>query len=167
MLRDWGAEKKYQHVLKGYNYRLEGMQGAVLRIKLRHLEAWTEARRAAAARYDQLFANSGIARPAAAPYARHVYHIYAVRTGHRQAWQDYLSSRAIQSGVHYPFPVHLLPAYSDLGYKVGDFPCSERAADEVLSLPMYPEITAPMQEEVARAVIDVSRETIGLQAAAS
>ncbi len=167
MLRDWGAEKKYQHVLKGYNYRLEGLQGAVLRVKLRHLEAWTEARRAAAARYDRLFANSGIAKPATAPNVRHVYHIYAVRTGQRQAWQDHLNSRGIQSGVHYPFPVHLLPAYADLGYKVGDFPCSERAAAEVLSLPMYPEITAPMQEEVVRAVLEVSRDANELQAAAS
>ncbi len=167
MLRDWGAEKKYQHVLKGYNYRLEGLQGAVLRVKLRHLEAWTEARRTAATRYDRLLANSGIAKPTTAANVRHVYHIYAVRTGQRQTWQDHLNSRGIQSGVHYPFPVHLLPAYADLGYKVGDFPCSEKAAAEVLSLPMYPEITAPMQEEVVRAVLEVSRETSGLQAAAS
>ena len=94
MLRDWGAEKKYHHVLKGYNYRLEGIQGAVLRVKLRHLEAWTEARRAAAARYDSLLAGSGVATPQAMPYARHVYHVYAVRTAERAG----LAGRAAGAG---------------------------------------------------------------------
>jgi dTDP-4-amino-4,6-dideoxygalactose transaminase len=157
MLRDWGAEKKYQHVLKGYNYRLEGIQGAVLRVKLRRLEAWTEARRAAAARYDRLFAGTPVAAPAAMPYARHVYHIYAIRTGHRQAWMDALQAKGIQSGIHYPIPVHLLPAYADLGYRAGQFPHSERAANEVLSLPMFPELTAQQTEQVASAVIELAR----------
>jgi dTDP-4-amino-4,6-dideoxygalactose transaminase len=152
MLRDWGAEKKYQHVLKGYNFRLEGIQGAVLRVKLRHLEQWTEARRAAAARYDQLFAGSGVRTPVAMPHNRHVYHIYAIRTAHRQAWQDALQADGIQTGIHYPIPVHLLPAYEDLGYKAGQFPHSESAASEVLSLPMFPELTAAQCETVARAV---------------
>jgi dTDP-4-amino-4,6-dideoxygalactose transaminase len=157
MLRDWGAEKKYQHVLKGYNYRLEGIQGAVLRVKLRHLEAWTEARRAAAARYDRLFAGTPVAAPAAMPYARHVYHIYAVRTGQRAAWQEALQGQGIQTGIHYPHPVHLLPAYADLGYKAGQFPHSERAANEVLSLPMFPELTAQQGEQVAAAVVALAR----------
>jgi len=152
MLRDWGAEKKYQHVLKGYNYRLEGIQGAVLRVKLRHLEAWTEGRRAAAARYDRLLAGSGVPTPAAMPYARHVYHIYAVRTGQRQAWQDALQAQGIQTGIHYPIPVHLLPAFADLGYRAGQFPHSEKAANEVLSLPMFPELTEDQCEEVCRAI---------------
>lgn len=152
MLRDWGAEKKYQHVLKGYNYRLEGIQGAVLRVKLRHLEAWTEGRRTAAAHYDRLLAGSGIQTPQAMPYARHVYHIYAIRTRQRQAWMDALQSAGIQSGIHYPIPVHLLPAYSDLGYKAGDFPHSEAAANEVLSLPMFPELTAAQCEAVSVAL---------------
>jgi dTDP-4-amino-4,6-dideoxygalactose transaminase len=152
MLRDWGAEKKYQHVLKGYNFRLEGIQGAVLRVKLRHLEQWTEARRAAAARYDQSFAGSGVRTPVAMPHNRHVYHIYAIRTAHRQAWQDALQADGIQTGIHYPIPVHLLPAYEDLGYKAGQFPHSESAASEVLSLPMFPELTAAQCETVALAV---------------
>ena len=152
MLRDWGAEKKYHHVLKGYNFRMEGIQGAVLRVKLRHLEAWTEARRTAASHYDRLFAGSGIATPKAMSYARHVYHIYAVRTAHRQAWQDGLLAQGIQSGIHYPTPVHLLPAFADLGYRAGQFPHSERAANEVLSLPMFPEITKGQCEEVVRAI---------------
>jgi len=152
MLRDWGAEKKYQHVLKGYNYRLEGIQGAVLRVKLRHLEAWTEGRRTAAAHYDRFLSGSGVATPEAMPYARHVYHIYAIRTRQRQAWMDALQAQGIQSGIHYPIPVHLLPAYADLGYKAGDFPHSEKAADEVLSLPMFPELTASQCETVSNAL---------------
>lgn len=156
MLRDWGAERKYEHVLKGYNYRLEGIQGAVLRVKLRHLEAWTEARRAAAARYDRLLADSGVPTPKAMPYARHVYHVYAIRTKHRQAWQKALLDQGIQTGIHYPTPVHLLPAYSDLGYGPGSFPHSEQAAAEVLSLPMFPELTAEQCETVARAVRELA-----------
>lgn len=152
MLRDWGAEKKYHHVLKGYNYRLEGIQGAVLRVKLRHLEAWTEARRAAAVRYDHLLADSGITTPHAMPGNRHVYHVYAVRTTQRQAWQEALQAQEIQTGIHYPIPVHLLPAYADLGYEAGDFPHAERAADEVLSLPMFPELTEEQIDKVCHSV---------------
>jgi dTDP-4-amino-4,6-dideoxygalactose transaminase len=152
MLRDWGAEKKYQHVLKGYNYRMEGIQGAVLRVKLRHLEAWTEGRRTAARHYDNFLAGSGVPTPVAMPYARHVYHIYAVRTHARQAWMDALQAQGIQTGIHYPIPVHLLPAFADLGYRAGQFPHSERAANEVLSLPMFPELTESQCKEVASAV---------------
>jgi dTDP-4-amino-4,6-dideoxygalactose transaminase len=155
MLRDWGAEKKYQHVLKGYNYRLEGIQGAVLRVKLRHLEAWTEARRTAAAHYNRLFAGSGVSTPREMTNTRHVYHIYAIRTQERQGWQDALDRQGIHTGIHYPIPVHLLPAYSDLGHRPGDFPQSEQAADEVLSLPMYAELKEEQCNEVARAVRDL------------
>jgi dTDP-4-amino-4,6-dideoxygalactose transaminase len=156
MLRDWGAEKKYHHVLKGYNYRMEGIQGAVLRVKLRHLEAWTEARRAAAARYDRLLAGSGVSTPKAMSYARHVYHIYAIRTRQREAWQETLLAQGIQTGIHYPTPVHLLPAFADLGYRAGQFPHSEQAANEVLSLPMFPELTEAQGAEVARAVRELA-----------
>jgi dTDP-4-amino-4,6-dideoxygalactose transaminase len=152
MLRDWGAEKKYQHVLKGYNYRLEGIQGAVLRVKLRHLDAWTKARRAAASWYDYLLAGSGVRTPAAVPAARHVYHIYAIRTAERQELQGALQAQGIQTGIHYPTPIHLLPAFADLGYRAGEFPHAERAAGEVLSLPMFPELTAEQCETVCGAV---------------
>jgi dTDP-4-amino-4,6-dideoxygalactose transaminase len=152
MLRDWGAEKKYEHVLKGYNYRMEGIQGAVLRVKLRHLDDWTEARRAAAGRYDELLVDSGVETAPPASDARHVYHIYAVRTASRQAWQGALQQQGIQTGVHYPVPVHLQPAFADLGYRAGQFPASERAAKEVLSLPMFPELTAEQCETVCGAV---------------
>ncbi|WP_024296766.1 DegT/DnrJ/EryC1/StrS family aminotransferase [Methylomicrobium lacus] len=152
MLRDWGAEQKYHHVLKGYNYRLEGIQGAILRVKLRHLEAWTEARRTAAAHYNELLSGSGVSTPEAMAYARHVYHIYAIRTRQRSEWQQALQAKGIQTGIHYPIPVHLLPAYADLDYKRGDFPHSEQAADEVLSLPMFAELTLDQCKEVSEAV---------------
>jgi dTDP-4-amino-4,6-dideoxygalactose transaminase len=161
MLRDWGAEKKYHHVLKGYNFRMEGIQGAVLRVKLRHLESWTEGRRAAAAHYDRLLAGSGIPTPRAMPHNRHVYHIYAVRTAHRQAWQDALLAQGVQSGIHYPTPVHLLPAFADLGYRAGQFPHSEKAANEVLSLPMFAELTQAQCEEVSRALHNIAAEGAG------
>jgi dTDP-4-amino-4,6-dideoxygalactose transaminase len=152
MLRDWGAERKYEHVLKGYNYRMEGIQGAVLRVKLRHLEAWNEARRAAAARYDLLLAGSGVCTPRAMQDRKHVYHIYAIRSPGRSAWQRALYERGIHTGIHYPNPVHLLPAYQDLGYRAGQFPESERAASEVLSLPVFPELTGLQSEQVCDAL---------------
>lgn len=156
MLRDWGAEKKYEHVLKGYNYRLEAIQGAVLRVKLRHLEAWTEARRSVAARYEEALKGSPIGLPWARPDVRHVYHLYAIRTPERARLQEQLLARGIQTGIHYPTPVHLLPAFADLGYRSGEFPQAERAAASVLSLPMYPELSASQVETVTRAVLDVA-----------
>lgn len=152
MLRDWGQEKKYFHELKGFNYRMEGIQGAILRVKLRHLTRWTEARRSHANRYGELLAGCGAAVPEEMPYAKHVYHVYAIRTKSRDALQQHLKEKDIQTGIHYPIPVHLLGAYSDLGYKAGDFPNAERAANEVLSLPMYPELTDEQISQVAEAV---------------
>jgi dTDP-4-amino-4,6-dideoxygalactose transaminase len=157
MLRDWGAERKYHHVMQGYNYRLEGIQGAVLRVKLRHLERWTEQRRAAAARYDRELDGSGVVTPTARAYNRHVYHVYAIRTPNRDACAAALATRGIQTGIHYPVPVHLQPAHADLGHAPGDFPHSERAATEVLSLPMFPELAA----EQAAAVVDALRDFAG------
>ncbi|MCX6029718.1 MAG: DegT/DnrJ/EryC1/StrS family aminotransferase [Chloroflexi bacterium] len=152
MLRDWGAERKYQHVLKGYNYRLEGIQGAILRVKLRYLEAWTEARRAHARRYNELLESSAVQTPEEMPYARHVYHVYAVRAARREALQQALSAQSIQTNIHYPIPIHLLPAHADLGHRRGDFPQAEAAADQVLSLPMFPELTDEQIATVAAAV---------------
>ena len=153
MLRDWGAEQKYQHVMQGYNYRLEGIQGAVLRVKLKYLESWTEGRRAAASRYDDLLADSGYETPAALDHNRHVYHVYAIRVTNRQELQEFLHSQGVSSGIHYPTPVHLLPAHSDLGYEQGQFPHSEAAAKEVLSLPMFPEITEDQTAKVVEALL--------------
>lgn len=152
MLRDWGQEHKYHHELPGYNYRMDGIQGAVLRVKLRHLEAWTEARRAHATRYDELLANSWVRTPPVMPGNRHVYHIYAVRTPQRELLQKSLHEQQIHTGIHYPIPVHLQQAYANLGYQAGDFPCSEQVANEVLSLPMYAELTNEQVEIVSAAV---------------
>jgi dTDP-4-amino-4,6-dideoxygalactose transaminase len=148
MLRNWGEAQKYQHVLKGYNYRLEGLQGAILRVKLRYLEGWTEARRAHAARYDVLLADTEVQTPTALPSCRHVYHIYAIRVPQRDALRQALHTHGIYTGIHYPIPVHLQPAYADLGYSIGMFPHAEAAAREVLSLPMFPELTSEQQELV-------------------
>ena len=159
MLRDWGAEQRYQHVLKGYNYRMDGVQGAVLGVKLRHLPAWTERRRAHAALYDRLLAGVDVGLPVARPDGRHVYHIYAVRVAERAAVQEALTGRGIQTGIHYPTPVHLLPAHADLGYGEGDFPQAEQLAREELSLPMYPELTEAQIVAVSDALGDAIRET--------
>ena len=152
LLRNWGEERRYHHQLRGYNYRMEGLQGAILRVKLRHLEEWTEARRARAARYTELLRGSEVQTPEAMPYARHVFHVYAVRSPQRDALQKSLQAAGVQTGIHYPIPVHLQPAYADLGYKAGDFPVAEKLAREVLSLPIYPELTPAQIEEVVAAV---------------
>lgn len=152
MLRDWGQERKYHHVLKGYNYRMEGIQGAILRVKLRYLEEWTTARQSHALQYSQLLANTAVKIPEVIPYSKHVYHIYAVRASSRDTLQQVLQENGIQTGIHYPIPVHLMEAYSDLGYRSGDFPQAERAASEVLSLPMYAELSKAMVEWVSDAI---------------
>lgn len=152
MLRDWGQERKYHHTLKGFNYRLEGIQGAILRVKLRHLDAWTAVRRQNAAHYNALLADSGITIPVEAPYARHVYHVYGVRLPNRDAVQEALQARQIQTNIHYPIPVHLQKAYQEFGFGEGDLPVTEKAAAELLSLPMFPELERSQVEEVCAAI---------------
>jgi len=150
-LRHWGQVSRYVHELKGFNYRLHELQAAILRVKLRHLDDWTEGRRAHARRYDQLLA--GVVRtPVELPYARHVYHVYVIRSDERESLARALEAEGIHTGVHYPVPVHLQPAWADLGYAPGSFPVSEQAAREVLSLPMYPELPAHELERVAELV---------------
>lgn len=152
MLRDWGCEKRYHHELKGFNYRLEGVQGAVLGVKMKYIEGWTESRRTHAARYSKLLADSPY-RPSIPPdYLRHVQHVYAVRHPKRDALMAYLNSRGISTGIHYPIPVHLQKCFAELGHQPGDFPNSERAASETLSLPMFPELTVAQQDEVIAAL---------------
>ena len=152
MLRDWGQDRKYHHLLPGYNYRMEGMQGAILRVKLRYLEKWTEARRAHAARYNDLLKGTGLGLPVEAPNTRHVYHVYAVRTNRREELMSTLGAQGIQTGIHYPVPVHLQPAYADPAYVKGSFPLAEKAADEVLSLAMFPEMTEQHLQIVSQAL---------------
>lgn len=152
LLRDWGQRTKYEHVIAGYNARMQGLQAAILRVKLRHLAEWNERRRQHAARYNTLLADSGVTLPEELPYARHVYHQYIVRCGERDRLRALLRSAQIQTGLHYPIPVHLQPAYADTRYGVGAFPESERAAAEVLSLPMFPQMTGAQLQAVADAV---------------
>jgi dTDP-4-amino-4,6-dideoxygalactose transaminase len=166
MLRDWGAERKYEHVLKGFNYRMEGIQGAILRVKLRHLEQWTEARRAHARAYKAALSSTGLTLPTEVPETRHVYHVFAVLTSNRRELMESLHTQGIQTGIHYPTPVHLLPGYSDLGYGAGDFPVSEKIAREEVSLPMYPELT---EEQIQAVILGITaqHETAGLAASAA
>jgi dTDP-4-amino-4,6-dideoxygalactose transaminase len=152
MLRSWGERTRYEHARRGFNYRMDGIQGAILGVKLKHLERWTEARRSHAVRYGEKLADANVRPPAAREDARHVYHVYAVRVPQRDAWRAWLTDRGIGTGVHYPVPIHLQPAYRDLGYSRGDFPVSEAVAAEVLSLPMFPEMTEAQIETVAAAL---------------
>jgi dTDP-4-amino-4,6-dideoxygalactose transaminase len=152
LLRDWGQDRKYHHLLRGFNYRMEGLQGAILRVKLRHLDQWTEARRAVVQQYNELLVDSGVETPAEMPWARHVYHVYTLRVEDRNGLHAALQADGIQTGIHYPVPAHLQPAYADLGYGRGAFPRSEKAAEQVLSLPLYPELSSQAVADVAGAV---------------
>jgi dTDP-4-amino-4,6-dideoxygalactose transaminase len=141
LLRSWGERTRYEHTQRGFNYRMDGLQGAILGVKLRHLDAWTELRRGHAAEYARQLAGSHVGLPRERPGARHVYHLYVVRLAQRDAWRTRLAEMGVQTGIHYPIPVHLQPAYRDLGYGPGDFPVCESVAHEVLSVPMFPELT--------------------------
>lgn len=140
MLRDWGARQKYCHELRGYNYRMEGLQGAVLGVKLKYLPRWNALRGIHAGRYTEKLRKQW-QTPDLMPDRTHVFHVYALRTIKRDALHRELNARGVQAGIHYPHPVHLLRAYEFLGYSQGEFPHAERAAREVLSLPIYPELT--------------------------
>jgi dTDP-4-amino-4,6-dideoxygalactose transaminase len=150
LLRDWGQESKYNHVIAGYNYRMDGIQGAVLSVKLNYLESWTEARRSVADQYDQLLARLPFKRPQPPAHSRHVYHVYAVRLSDRDNALRALQDSGIGAGIHYPVPVHLQKGYAKLGYGIGDLPVSESVADEFLSLPIYPELAPKQVAEIVR-----------------
>ncbi|WP_395016194.1 DegT/DnrJ/EryC1/StrS family aminotransferase [Dongia sp.] len=155
MLRDWGQTKKYNHEIKGLNYRMDGVQGAVLDVKMKHIEAWTEGRRRVAKRYQQALGNvAGIELPYERPGSRHVWHVYAVRVdaARRSEIIAKLNEAGIGTNLHYPVPVHLQPCFKELGHKKGDFPAAEEQGDRELSLPMYPEMTDAQVEEVAGAL---------------
>ena len=152
LLRDWGASKRYHHSLKGYNYRMEGIQGAVLGVKLRYLDQWTDARRNHAARFTSALAGQAVITPDSRDWAKHVYHVYALRVESRDQVHKSLVDQGVHAGLHYPIPVHLQEAYQNLGYKAGDFPNSERAASQEISLPIYPELTAEQIDFIAHAV---------------
>jgi dTDP-4-amino-4,6-dideoxygalactose transaminase len=154
MLRNYGQRAKYHHELRGYNHRLDTLQAAVLRVKLRHLDAWNAARRQHARLYRELLADCPVELPIEADYAEPVYHLYVMRTRDRERLRRYLDERGISTGIHYPIPIHLQPAYRDLGYPQEAFPVTERYAAEILSLPMYAELTPHLVECVASAIKD-------------
>ncbi|NPC97943.1 DegT/DnrJ/EryC1/StrS aminotransferase family protein [Nocardioides sp. zg-DK7169] len=154
-LRNHGGEARYQHDVIGTNSRMDSLQAAVLTVKLEHLKEWNAERDAAAARYADLLADlPGVRLPRVVPGNEHVWHLYVVRVAQRDAVQRRLAERGIDTGIHYPTPVHLLPAFAGLGLAAGSFPVAERAAREILSLPMFPGITAAQQERVVTELAD-------------
>jgi dTDP-4-amino-4,6-dideoxygalactose transaminase len=153
MLRDHGSVQRYHHEMIGLNGRLDEVQAAVLRAKLPHLEEWNEQRRAHAAHYGELLSDlKEVTLPEVAGYAEHVYHLYVVRVPRRDELKEVLARQGIGTGIHYPIPCHLQPAFRYLGYQVGDLPVTERIAGEVLSLPMYPELMAEQRLYVVNAM---------------
>jgi dTDP-4-amino-4,6-dideoxygalactose transaminase len=155
MLRDHGQSKKYYHDLEGYNGRLDAIQAGLLHVKLGHLPEWTEQRRACAAEYDDLFARAEglLVAPHVPEWSRPVYHLYVVRVADREGVQKDLTAAGIGTGIHYPIPLHLSSPYAQLGYRVGDLPVTERAAAEILSLPMFPNLSVDNQRRVAAEVL--------------
>ena len=150
MIRDHGQAKKYYHDIEGYNGRLDSIQAGWLTVKLRHLARWNESRRALAHRYHELFAdaNGGIVVPREAAWTKGVYHLYVVRVQDREALQSYLAEAGVGTGIHYPIPLHQQKAYKHLGYKAGDFPVTERIAGEIVSLPMFPQLSHTQQDDI-------------------
>lgn len=148
--REHGSLHKYDHEVLGHNYRMEGLQGAVLGVKMKYLEEWTERRRRAAEHYNSLLKGVGdIVLPREMPYARHVYHLYVIKTSRRHELQEFLRKAGVATGLHYPIPLHLQKCFQNLGYRRGDFPVSEQLAEQCLSLPMYPEISDSQISHVA------------------
>ena len=165
MLRQHGMRRRYYHDEIGWNARMDGFQGAILSVKLKYIEGWNEARRSVAGRYDALFTAAGLAEPGPypedgvvlpheVPGSRHVWHQYVIRTGRRDELRAFLSERKIGSEIYYPVPLHLQDALKELGYKEGDFPEAERAAREVLALPIFPEIREDEQQAVVGAIAE-------------
>ena len=149
-LRNYGEQAKYQHTEQGYNARLDTLQAAVLSVKLPRLAGWNEARAANAAAYRRELEGVGdISFQGMTPGSTHIYHLFIIETQHRDALQDHLRAAGISTGIHYPTPIHLQPAFADLGHRAGDFPHTERLAQTMLSLPMYPELTETQIERVS------------------
>jgi dTDP-4-amino-4,6-dideoxygalactose transaminase len=154
-LRDHAQGQRYHHDELGFNYRMDAFQGAILNVKLRYLEEWTESRRALAARYNELLAGLPIELPAEVAGRRHVWHLYVARHPERDRIRTELEARGVQTGLHYPIPLHLQKAYAHLGYKEGQFPVSERIGRECMTLPLFPEMTQQQQDIVVAALKDI------------
>jgi len=154
LLRNHGQESKYIHLIKGYCNRLHAMQAAILSVKLKRLDEWNQRRRENALIYDQLLEDTGIIPPYVDDKVKHVYHLYVIRIKNRDTLRTALKSKGIATGIHYPIPLHLQPAYAYLGHKPGDFPITERVANEILSLPMFPELTPEQIEYIVKQIKD-------------
>lgn len=152
MLRNHGRTKKYEHEYEGYNCRLDTLQAAILRVKLKYISSWNEARRNHASSYRKLLQNTDIILPTEQKDNKHIYHIFAVRVADRDNLLNKLKNEGIGAGIHYPIPLHLQPAYRYLGYKKGDFPITEKCAREIISLPMYPELDEVKIKKIAEAI---------------
>lgn len=152
MLRDHGQSKRYVHQYLGYNYRMDGFQGAVLGVKLRHLDAWNAGRRRVAARYDELLRHTAVTPPTPCPDGEHVYHIYAIRHAQRDVLNKHLQDAGVNTNMHYPIPIHLQEPFRQFGFNAGDLPVTEEVARTELSLPMYAELSEQQVQRVADAV---------------
>jgi len=153
MLRDHGQAKKYYHNIEGYNGRLDSLQAGLLSVKLRHLAEWNRQRREAAARYNQMLSSvDGVVTPHQPSWSRPVHHLYVVRVADREGLQKHLADAKIDTGIHYPIPLHLQKAYEAFGFKKGDFPVTEKVAMEILSLPMYPQLQPTAQTRVVQKI---------------
>jgi dTDP-4-amino-4,6-dideoxygalactose transaminase len=163
MIRDHGQVKKYYHDIEGYNGRLDSIQAGWLSVKLRHLAQWNESRRSLAHRYHELFADTknDVVLPVEAAWTKGVYHLYVVRVQDREALQAHLAGTGVGTGIHYPIPLHLQKAYEHLGYKKGAFPVAERVAGEIVSLPMFPQMTREQQQEVVESVKEHLQAGVG------
>lgn len=152
LLRNHGSVSKYEHSIAGYNFRMEALQAAFLAVKLKHLDQWNNRRRALAAQYTDSFRASEVMPPTEMAYARHVYHLYVIQADHRDALRHELMEKGIETGLHYPLPLHLQQAYQSLGYHRGDFPVCERLADRIMSLPMFPELSPRAVEHIVETI---------------
>jgi dTDP-4-amino-4,6-dideoxygalactose transaminase len=155
MLRDHGQSKKYYHDIEGYNGRLDSIQAGILRVKLKHLPKWNQSRREHARKYNELFAaaETNIITPFEAPWSKAIYHLYVLQVENRETVQAKLAKENVDTGIHYPIPLHLQKAYSNLGYEVGAFPVSEKVAKQIVSLPMFPGLSEADQTRVVHAVV--------------
>lgn len=157
LMRNYGQKEKYHHLIQGYNRRLDTIQAAILRIKLGYLKDWNDDRRHHAKLYHEQLRDAAVVLPVEPDYAKSVSHLYVIRSEKRNDLRAFLRKRGVETGIHYPVPIHLQQAYKDLGYKKGDFPVTERYADEVLSLPMYPTLTDVQIKFVCGAIKDFTR----------
>ncbi len=157
ILRNYGQQPKNHHLIKGFNSRLDTIQAAILRVKLQYLDQWNEARRTNAQTYNKLLAGLEVITPEEINGVKAVYHLYVIRNKKRDALIKFLLERKIDVGIHYPTPIHLQPAYQDLSYKIGDFPVAEKAVQEIISLPMFPELRIDEINSVVDAIKEFLR----------